>query len=154
MVSIDWCLKQEKGLRKITPNENMSKSYIKMAEESITALNKVGESRIWTATAAYYVFYYSLYSLMLRLGFKCEIHSCSLEFMKSCLREFYDSADVEMMGKAFLARISLQYYADRPVDEKIIEEVRKYCKDFYVKTKDILAKITENQINLIREKIK
>ncbi|PIN79026.1 hypothetical protein COV14_01245 [Candidatus Woesearchaeota archaeon CG10_big_fil_rev_8_21_14_0_10_33_12] len=58
-----------------------------------------------------------------------------------------------MMEKAFSARISLQYYADRPVDHLVIEQSKSYCKDFFIKTKDILSKITESQILSIRAAI-
>ena len=154
MVTIKWCKQQNKGIQVIAPNENMSLSYLGMAEESILALKCVEQSRIWTATTTYYTFYYSLYALMLRLGVKCEIHSCSLEFMNVLLMDFYGLKDREMIEKAFSARIDLQYYANRPVDKVIIEETKKYCKDFYLKTKDILARITEEQIKVIRTKLK
>jgi len=154
MVSIEWCLKQKNGLEMIEPNENMADSYLKMAEESITVLNDIQKSRIWTATTSYYVFYYSLYSLMLRIGIKCEIHSCSLEFMKRFLADFYAARDIEMIEKAFSARINLQYYADRPVDEETIEESRRYCKIFFIKTKEILSKINEDNIKTIRNRLK
>lgn len=153
MVSIEWCLKNKDGLKAVSPNKNMSESYLKMAEESIIALEGLKESKIWTATASYYVFYYSLYSLMLRIGFKCEIHLCSIEFMKVYLNDFYDSKDMEMIIKAFSARQDLQYYADRPVDEKTIGQVKKYCKDFFIKTKDVLANITGAQIEAVRKKL-
>lgn len=153
MVSIEWCLNQKNGLEIIEPNINMSDSYLKMAEESINISKGVEKSKIWTATTTYYIFYYSLYSLMLRIGIKCEIHSCSLEFMKVHLNEFYNQKDLEMIQKSFTARINLQYYADRSVDDRIIEEIKKYCKDYFLKTKDILSKITENQINIIRENL-
>ena len=153
MVSIKWCLKQKKGLELVEPNKNMSDSYIKMAEESIVALKNVEESKIWTATTAYYVFYYSLYSLMLRIGIKCEIHSCSLEFMKQLLNTFYNQMDFKMINSSFSARINLQYYANRAVEPEIIEKVKKYCKDFFVKTKDILSNITEKDIAVIKDKL-
>ncbi|MDP2750892.1 MAG: hypothetical protein Q8O89_08740 [Nanoarchaeota archaeon] len=151
MVSISWCLSQKKGIKISSPNENMSDSYLRMAEESIGILGRVEKSKIWTATTAYYIFYYSLYAMMLRLGIKCEIHSCSLELMKKLLNDFYSDRDIEMIEKAFSARSDLQYYADRPVDDRTIEEVRTYCKQFYIKTKDILSKITESEINSVRE---
>ncbi|MBU2633978.1 MAG: hypothetical protein KJ674_01915 [Nanoarchaeota archaeon] len=154
MVSIRWCLKQKNGLELVEPNENMSNSYLKMAQESIGVLNKVDKSSIWTATTSYYIFYYSLYSLMLRVGVKCEIHSCSIEFMKRFLNDFYDNKDIEMIEKAFSARINLQYYADRSVDKLIINECKKYCKEFFIKTKDILSKIKEIEINNIRFRLK
>ena len=154
MVSIKWCLANKNGIKLIEPNANMSNSYLKMAEESIYVLNGIKNSRIWLATTTYYIFYYSLYSLMLRIGVKCEIHACSLEFMKKCLIEYYDETDMKMIEKAFSARIDLQYYSDRPVDERVINETSKYCKDFYIKTKDIISKITETQIDLVRKKLK
>ena len=154
MPSISWCLKQKDGLKLTEPNENMASSYSRMAEESISELNNIEKSRIWTATMTYYIFYYSLYSLMLRIGVKCEIHTCSIEFMKTALNKLYSAKDTEMIKKAFTARIDLQYYTDRPVDEKIIEEAKAYCKKFYIKTKDILSQITESQINEIRMKLK
>ena len=154
MVSIDWCKKQKRGIEIIEPNPNMADSYIKMAEESIEALNAVKNSKMWTAVTSYYVFYQSLYALMLRIGIKCEIHSCSLQFMTEYLQDTYNRQDTDSIKKAFDARNDLQYYANRPVDDKIIEDTSKYCKQFYIKTKDALAKITESQINTIRKKIK
>ena len=151
MVSVKWCLKQRRGMDLIEPNRNMSGSYISMAQESVNILDGIKASQIWTATAAYYVFYYSLYSVMLRIGVKCEIHSCSLEFMKRCLGLFYSSKDNDMIEKAFEARINLQYYADRPVDDSAIEEAKRYCSSFFIKTKDILSNITEKQILQIRK---
>lgn len=154
MVSIDWCKKQKRGIEIIEPNPNMADSYIKMAEESIEALNAVKKSKMWTAVTSYYVFYQSLYALMLKIGIKCEIHSCSLQFMTEYLKDTYNRQDMDNIKKAFDARNDLQYYTNRPVDDKIIEDSSKYCKQFYIKTKDALAKITETQISTIREKIK
>ena len=154
MVSVKWCLKQKDGLVLIMPNNAMADSYIKMAEESISVLKGVEASKIWTATTTYYIFYYSLYSLMLHIGIKCEIHSCSIAFMKKYLAIFYDKKDVEMIEKSFSARIDLQYYANRPVDKQVIEETKRYCKTYFIKTKDVLAEITEEQIKNIREALK
>src|SRR3989344_1475983 len=94
MVTVEWCLKNKNGIKIIEPNINMSNSYFNMAEDSIKVLNNIKDSKIWIATTSYYIFYYSLYSLMLRIGVKCEIHSCSLEFMKQYLNEFYNQIDI------------------------------------------------------------
>ncbi len=151
MVSVKWCLQQKNGLELIESNATMADSYLNMAEKTLPVQQAVLSSDIWTATTTYYIFYYSLYALMLRIGIKCEIHSCSIAFMKEHLIIFYNKKDDEMLDKAFSARIDLQYYADRPVDAKIIEETRKHSKIFYIKTKDAIAKITEEQIASIRE---
>lgn len=153
MVSLRWCLSKENGLELVEPNENMSQSYLGMAKESLNIIDKVKESNIWTATTTYYIFYYSLYSVMSRIGVKCEIHSCSLEFMKQVLRDLYSEKDVEKINSAFSARTDLQYYSNRPVDSTIIDINKKYCKDFYIKSKDIIARITESQIKSIRAQL-
>ena len=90
---------------------------------------------------------------MLKIGIKCEIHLCSIEFMKKFLSKIYNKTDIDMMEKAFSARIDLQYYSDRPVNQLVIEQSKRYCRDFFIKTKDILSKITESQILSIRESI-
>ena len=154
MVTISWCLRQKDGLELVEPNGNMADSYIKMAEESLAVLQNVQRSMIWTAVTSYYIFYYSLYSLMMRIGVKCEIHSCSLEFMKSFLSELYGQGDIEMINKAMKARIDLQYYADRPVDAETVEQVSRHCKIFYIKTKDIISRISEEQTNNVREALR
>jgi len=107
MVSINWCRNQKMGFKIIASNENMSDSYLAMAEESIQALNSVKNSKMWSAVTSYYVFYQSLYALMLRLGVKCEIHSCSLEFMEYYLNEYYTKEDIQMIKKAFARWLSL-----------------------------------------------
>ncbi|MBI2550020.1 hypothetical protein HYV83_02465 [Candidatus Woesearchaeota archaeon] len=138
----------------VEPNDNMSDSYLSMAEESIAVLQTVrNSSNIWTAATSYYICYYSLYSLMMKLGIKCEIHSCSLEFMKRHLSEFYSPQDIEVINKAGKARTDLQYYVDRPVDARTIELVSRYCKIFFIKTKDIISRVNEEQIKRIREEL-
>ena len=74
--------------------------------------------------------------------------------MKDYLTIFYNKKDFDMFEKAFSARIDLQYYANRPVDRMVIEETKRYCKGFFVKTKDALANITEEQITSIRTALK
>ena len=70
------------------------------------------------------------------------------------LKHKYDTKDREMIKKAFSARQDLQYYTDRPVDPIDIEEIRNYCKDFFVKSKDIVSEIKEQEIIGIREKLR
>lgn len=67
---------------------------------------------------------------------------------------FYSKHDINMFKLAFDVRIDLQYYADRPVDEEAFNQSRTYCKDFFIRTKDILSKINDEQIDKIRKSLK
>ena len=71
-----WCFKQKRGIRKIEPNQNLTKAYLKKATSALntmTATMEINETE-WTATAAYYARYFALYALLMKIGVKSEIH--------------------------------------------------------------------------------
>jgi uncharacterized protein (UPF0332 family) len=150
MVSINWCFNYKNGLEIVEPSENMSISYMKMAEESMAMIKKNEESRIWTASTSYYTMYYCLYSIMMKIGIKCEIHKCSIEFMKHFLHNYYNDEELELIKIAFDVRNILQYYPDKLMEDSKLDIVKKGAVDFLVKTKQILTSITENEIKDIR----
>jgi uncharacterized protein (UPF0332 family) len=153
MENIKWCLNVKNGLEIIDPNENISDSYLKMAEESLEMISKNFESKIWSASTAYYTMYYSLYSLMMRIGIKCEIHKCSMEFLRQFLFDFYNNEDINLIESGFQIRNDLQYYPGKFVDENKFQEVKKGASNFYIKTKTALANISNKKISEIREKL-
>jgi len=130
MVTIKWCLDQKRGLELVESNLNICDSYIGMAKESINILSKVLDSNIWSATTSYYIFYYSLYALMLRVGVKCEIHACSIQFLEEFFSKYYDQNDIDMFKKSFSVRQDLQYYTNRVVGKDDLKQVIKNCKTF------------------------
>jgi hypothetical protein len=40
MVSINWCCKQEKGIKEVNASDNLAQSYLKMAEDALGDINK------------------------------------------------------------------------------------------------------------------
>lgn len=154
MVSIKWCLKARNGIQFVQPNKNMSDSYLKMAEESLNVINKVKNySKIWLATTCYYTLYYCLYSVMIRMGVKCEIHSCSIELMKRFLFALYDKAEIELIEDAFEIRQDVQYYPDRLLNVERLNSIANDVSDFIIKTKEIILKLNEKEIQSIRHKV-
>ena len=152
MVSIKWCLSVKNGLKLVEPNKNMSEAYLKMGKESLGIIKEVERSKIWLVSSCYYTIYSSFYSLMMKVGVKCEIHSCSLEFMKLFFGDFYGEEDVEVIKRGFSLRGDLQYYPDRLVSDKDLSELREGAIDFFIKTKGIISMISEKQIMEIRDK--
>jgi len=138
----------------IESNINLADSYIKMAENAIGTMSREREfNSLFAISACYYSMYYSLYAILMRIGVKCEIHSCTLEFMRSFLDKFYTKEEINIISKAFSARNTAQYYADKIIDEKTKSLIFSQAPFFLNKSKEILSKLNENQINLIRKKI-
>jgi uncharacterized protein (UPF0332 family) len=155
MVSINWCLKLKKGIEIIESNENMSESYLKMAEESLRIIKKVKEeSKIWFASTTYYSLYYALYSVMMKIGIKCEIHSCTIEFMKRFLINLYNEEDIELLENAFEIRQDVQYYPNRLFNLKKLNLIADKLPDFFIKTKEIISNLSEKEIEEIRLRLK
>lgn len=150
MVSVKWCSKQDKGIKLVEPNDNLAESYLKMAENALGTMNREKKyNLVFAVSAGYYAMYYSLYSVLRKIGIKCEIHACSIKFMEAFLLKFYTKDEVELIRKAFDARNTIQYYADRVVDKKDIEEVMSKAPDFVGKSREIIIKLNENNIKEI-----
>lgn len=151
MVEIDWCKKTRNGLQLIEPNKNMSDSYIMMAKESLDLIKNVSASKIWKASISYYAMYYSLYSVMMKIGVKCEIHACSLEFMKKMLKTLYSPKEIELIDLAFSLRNKLQYYPGQLIKDSQIEKISQDAINFFVRSNEIISFIKESEIKEIRK---
>ena len=76
MERIGWCIKKREGLQLITPNVNLSNAYLKKAEEALESI-KLNTIKDWKISTSYYTLYFSVYALLMKIGVKCEIHSCT-----------------------------------------------------------------------------
>jgi len=81
---IRWCKKKKKGIRLISPNENLADAYLFKAEDALETMNSI-TSPDWRISTAYYAMYYSVYAILMKSGIKSEIHSCTIE----CMRIFF-----------------------------------------------------------------
>ena len=153
MVSLKWCCKQKEGIRLIDPNENLSKSYMKMGENALGTMNREKNYNIvFAISAGYYSMYYSLYSVLMKIGVKCEIHSCTLKFMKEALGEIYSQEYIKTISKAFDLRNIAQYYVDKVINIKDSEFIFAQAPLFVNISKEILYKINEKDIGMLRKK--
>ena len=86
MDKIKWCAGKKEGLSLIEPNSDLAEAYIKKAEEALESMS-VNIIKDWKISTAYYTIYFSLYSILTKIGIKCEIHSCTIAFAKRFLKE-------------------------------------------------------------------
>ena len=154
MVSLKWCFRQKDGIRLIEPNDNLALAYINLAEKSLGTMSRERKyNMMFAISACYYSMYYSLYAVLMKLGIKCEIHSCTLEIMKSVLQGFYSKEDVMIIKKGFDARIIAQYYVDKIVPEEDSDFIFSKAPLFFNKSKEVLSKINKTDIQNIKERL-
>ena len=151
MDKIKWCAGKKGGLSLIEPNSNLAEAYIKKAEEALESM-RVNIIKDWKISTAYYTLYFSLYSLLTKIGIKCEIHSCTIEFTKRFLKDFFNEEELDFAEDSLKARIDSQYYIDRTVPDKQYNKMIVKAPEFLVKCKSILIKLNEKKINEVRNK--
>lgn len=152
MVTIKWCINKGE-LELIEPNNNLAKAYIQKAVNSLETLRQISD-KDWKISTSYYTMYFSLYSILMKIGIKCEIHSCTIEFMGKFLCGLFTQEDCELIKEGFKSRIDAQYYTDRSIPNEVYSRVTGNATRFMLKCKKIVNTITEKQINEIREKLK
>jgi uncharacterized protein (UPF0332 family) len=148
---IKWCF-NKKEVKFIEPNENIAKEYINSAEETLIVLNDInGKSNIWLATTKYYCEYFALYSLLMRIGIKSEIHDCTIEILKFIEQKGYlDEATIKTIEEDKELRIDNQYYLKNiPV---IIDFDKLRYLILYMK--ELINIISNEEIDNIRKEIK
>jgi len=150
MDKINWCAGKREGLSLIEPNSNLAEAYIKKAEEALESM-RVNIIKDWKISTAYYTLYFSLYSVLTKIGIKCEIHSCTIAFAKRFLRDFFSEEDLDFTEDSLKARIDSQYHIDRTVPDEQYNKMVKNAPEFLVKCKSILLKLNEKKINEVRK---
>jgi uncharacterized protein (UPF0332 family) len=149
MDKIIWCIKKKEGLSLIEPNSNLANAYFNKSQEALESM-RIIQIKDWKISTAYYTLYFSLYALLMKIGIKCEIHSCTIEFAKKYLNDFFDDEDFHFITNSLKARIDSQYYIDRTVSNEQYDDMIKKTPQFMVKCKSIINKLNEKKITEIR----
>ena len=153
MDKIIWCIKKKEGLSLIEPNSNLAEAYIKKAEEALASM-RVNVIKDWKISTAYYTVYFSLYSILTKIGIKCQIHSCTIAFVKRFLSDYFTKGDLEFVEESLKARIDSQYYVDRTVPDEQYSKMVSKAPEFLINCKSVLIKLNEKIINEIRNRFK
>ncbi len=153
MKKISWCKKQVSGIKIQEPNDDLSQEYYENAEESMKVLKSIKEtkSNMWLATTKYYIEYFAVYSVLMKMGVKCEIHDCTIALIK-----FLEDEEVIEKGTSRILendkklRIDNQYYLKNiPVNLNF-----EQLSHFILSIKRSLDSLDNNKIRDLREKIK
>jgi len=77
---LDWCLKNEKRMKKISPNNALSKEHIEKAKHNLMAAdyNAKGNFEDWAVSQSYYAMYHALLAILFKKGFESKNHECTI----------------------------------------------------------------------------
>ena len=153
MEKIKWCMGLKKGLEMVDPNENLSKVYIEKSERALNAAASLKNNKDWEISSSYYAMYFALYAILMKIGIKCENHTCTIEFMNIFLLDYFDAKDVKQIRTSMALRVDAQYYADREISEEKYRKLINGAPSFLVKCKEVLFKIKDAEVDNIRKRM-
>jgi hypothetical protein len=94
-----------------------------------------------------------LYSIMMKIGVKCENHSCSISFMREFLSDWFLTTEPDFLMKSMHARVDVQYYSNRQIEDKFYQELVAKSAKFVVKCKEIANSLKQAEIDNIRKRV-
>jgi len=153
MSQISWCKNQKNGIKLIEPNDNLSEEYLRNAEESMKILKVIYsvQSNMWLATTKYYIEYFSVYAVLMKIGIKCEIHDCTLVLVRLLEKKnIFKKGTYKKLDDDKELRIDNQYYLK---NKKVFIDFEK-LSGLIVDAKKIITKLTADKIQGIRIIIK
>ena len=142
-MSLEWCKKQ--GMKFAEPSNELAEEYFRNAEETLRVTNLIKDSgsNMWLATQKYYTEYLAAYAVLMKIGIKSQIHSCTIEVIKLLeQKKFLDFTFSKILEDDKELRIDNQYYLkNRPVDFD-----PKRISGMLLKIRSLLDSLTEEQI--------
>ena len=153
MSQISWCKNQKNGIKLIEPNDNLSEEYLRNAEESMKVLKIIHQvqSNMWLATTKYYVEYFSVYAVLMKIGIKCEIHDCTLALVKLLEQmKIFKKGTYKTLDDDKELRIDNQYYLK---NKKVFIDFEK-LSGLIINARKIVNELTRDKIQEIRTIIK
>ena len=120
-------LEEEGKLKLTTPSEEVKQAYLEKSAsylESAKLLLK-NDKLEEAVSMAYYSMYYSLLSLLFKVGIKSENHTASVLLLKEIL-----DLDNSKILKAKKERIDKQYYIDFKIAEEDVRDLIKTAEGF------------------------
>ena len=105
---------------------------------------------MWLATTKYYIEYFAVYSILMKIGIKCEIHECTIELAKFFEDEgVLEKGTTKILNQDKELRIDNQYYLK---NKPVYIDFEK-LSGFLLSIKKSLNNLNKIRIKELRKKI-
>ena len=151
---LDWCLAKASRMKKIKPNDNLSKEHINKAKHNLRAAdyNIKGGFSDWGVSQSYYAMYHSLLAVLFKHGYESKNHECTINAVEYLIEQGKINLDLkdvafirtteQMTSKdAKSLREEFQYGTETKVNEKLLGELVENAKRVVEKIEVALSEL-------------
>jgi len=149
-----WCLRQSKGIAIVKPSENLVRAYLQKSRNAIKSMEVNAEASIidWAVSASYYAKYFAVYSLLAKIGVKCEIHDCTIALFEYLFRDTVPRQLIRELRRSKENRVEAQYYP--LVEEVHLEQMMSRTKSFVLDIGETMDGLDSESIARLRSRVK
>ena len=128
---LDWRLANEKRMRKIHPNDKLSKEHIEKAKHNLKAAdyNVQGHFDDWAVSQSYYAMYHSLLAILFKKGFESKNHECTISTVEFLIES--KEIDLSMEDISFI----------RTTEQMTTKDAKSLREEFQYGTKTNVNKV-------------
>ncbi|MCE9651713.1 MAG: HEPN domain-containing protein [Nitrosarchaeum sp.] len=151
---LKWCAKQKYGIKIIKESLNLQKAYLKKSEDAIKSMDANAKEGIneWVVSTSYYAKYFVVYSLLSRIGIKCEIHDCTISLFEYLFTGKIPPKLIQDFQQSKDDRIDVQYYTQSiPIN---LNAIVADTKTFVLEIQKIIDNLTQSEIIILQSKLK
>lgn len=106
----------------------------------------------WAVSASYYAKYFVVYSLLSKIGAKCEIHDCTITLFEYLFSDSLPKELLKELRDSKEDRVEFQYYT-REINIDL-QQVVKETKRFALEIEKTIDGLNAERISEAREKLK
>jgi len=151
---LSWCLKQSKGIRIVAPSDNLVKAYHEKSKNALKSMEINAQAGLveWAVSASYYAKYFAVYSLLSKIGVKCEIHDCTITLFEYLFCDSIPKEVIRDLRESKADRIEMQYYTQQISVN--LEQVIKGTKKFVLEIENVADGLNSERITELQKRLK
>jgi uncharacterized protein (UPF0332 family) len=149
---LGWCLASEKRMRKIKPDNKLSKEHVEKAKHNLRAANYNAEGHFedWAVSQSYYAMYHGLLAILFKKGFESKNHECTINTVEFLIESkevnlsmedlmFIRTTEQMTTKDAKSLREEFQYGTKTEVNKILLKELLQRSKEIVEKIEVMLS---------------
>jgi uncharacterized protein (UPF0332 family) len=106
----------------------------------------------WAVSASYYAKYFIVYSVLSKIGLKCEIHDCTITLFQYLFSDSVPQELIQELRESKEDRVEFQYYTQETnVD---LQQAIKKTKRFVLEIEKTIDRLNTERISELQKKLK
>jgi len=152
-IRLQWCLKQSKGIRMVKPSENLVKAYLQKSRNAVKSMEVNAQAGLveWSVSASYYAKYFAVYSLLTKIGIKCEIHDCTITLFEYLFGDIITKEMLTDLRNSKENRVEAQYYTQE-IRVELEQEIKK-TKQFLLEIEKVIDGLNPEKISRLQSNL-